>query len=159
MNTPLMLDFVTETMKEFGNAEPAGRGRIRIATTPGRIRKAVSACLSKLNCDRLITISSADTSTALELIYHLTGPHRTVLSLSIGVPKELPEAPTLSDLLPPAGILERQIHDLFGIVFTGHPGLKRIILNEEWPENEFPLRKDWKPAPDTFYGGIKEDWM
>jgi len=159
MNEPLTLNFVTETMKDFGTAEQAGRGRIRIVTTSGRIRDAVSACWSKLRCDHLITISSADTSTTIELIYHLTGPHRTVISLSIQVPKERPEAPTLSDLLPPAGILERQIHDLFGVVFTGHPGLKRIILNEDWPENEFPLRKDWKPDPDTFYGGLKEEGL
>jgi NADH:ubiquinone oxidoreductase subunit C len=63
--------------------------------------------------------------------------------------------PTVSDLLPPAGIYERQIHDLFGITFEGHPGLKKLMLNEDWPENEHPLRKDWKPNPDVFYGGIK----
>jgi len=159
MSEALTLDFVTEVMKEIGTAEQAGRGRVRILTTPGKIREAVSACQSALHCDRLITISSADTSETLELVYHLTGPHRTVVSLSIGIPKKDPVVPTLSDLLPPAGILERQIHDLLGVVFAGHSGLRRIILNEDWPENEFPLRKDWKPGPDTFYGGFKEEWM
>ena len=37
---------------------------------------------------------------------------------------------------------ERQIHDLFGIVFKGHPNLSRIILNEDWPLEEYPMRKD-----------------
>ena len=75
------------------------------------------------------------------------------------VPKEKAMTPTLYDELPSAGILERQIHDLFGVVFTGNPNLKKIILNEDWPENEFPLRKDWKPSPDTFYGGIRREGL
>jgi Ni,Fe-hydrogenase III component G len=33
--------------------------------------------------------------------------------------------------------------------------MKRIMLNEDWPADEYPLRKDWKPDADTFYGGIK----
>jgi len=156
MNEPCSLDFVRETMKDFGTADQAGRGRFRIDTTPEKIRNAVNACRERLHCNRFIAISSADTPPVLELIYHFTGPHRAVISLAIGVPREAPVTPTLSDILPPAGILERQIHDLFGIEFTGHPGLKKIILNEDWPEGEFPLRKDWKPGPDTFYGGFRE---
>jgi len=107
-----------------------------------------------LHCDRLITISTADNGTALELIYHLTGPHRTVISLSVSLPRDKPEIASVHDILTPAGIYERQIHDLFGIGFSGHPNLKRIILNEDWPDTEYPLRKDWKPGPGTFYGGI-----
>jgi len=40
---------------------------------------------------------------------------------------------------------------------VGHPDLRRIMLNEDWPANEFPLRKDWKPSPNTFYGGVREE--
>jgi NADH-quinone oxidoreductase subunit C len=156
MTDRLALDFVAAAMRDYGPAGQAGPGRIRIATTPDKIQEAIRVCQGALQCDRLITISSADNGTTLELIYHLTGPHRTILSLSISLPRDAPKTPTLSDILPPAGIYERQIHDLLGIVFLGHPGLKRIVLNEEWPENEFPLRKDWKPGPDTWYGGIRE---
>jgi len=156
MNGTLALEAVVEAMKEYGPVKPAGRNRIQIETIPDKIRDAIMRSLEVLQCDRLIAISSADNGTALELLYHLTGPHRTVLSLCLALPRESPETPTLSDLLPPAGIYERQIHDLMGIVFQGHPGLKKIVLNEDWPEGEYPLRKDWKPGPDTFYGGIRE---
>jgi NADH-quinone oxidoreductase subunit C len=87
----------------------------------------------------------------------MTGPHRTVLSFAFELPRDKPGVHTVSDILPPAGIYERQIHDLLGIGFTGHPDLKRIILNEDWPADEFPMRKDWKPDPGTFYGGIKKE--
>jgi NADH-quinone oxidoreductase subunit C len=51
------------------------------------------------------------------------------------------EANSLSSLWPTANWLEREIFDLFGIVFRGHPGLKRILLPDEWQGH--PLRKDY----------------
>lgn len=49
--------------------------------------------------------------------------------------------PSVTDLWPTANWLEREIFDLFGIAFTGHPNLKRILMPEEWKGN--PLRKDY----------------
>ncbi len=50
-------------------------------------------------------------------------------------------APTVSGLWPTANWLEREVYDMFGIVFSGHPNLKRLLLPEEW--EGFPLRKDY----------------
>ena len=47
-----------------------------------------------------------------------------IVSLAIELPRDNPEVSTTSDILPPAGIYERQIHDLFGIQFLGRPDLK-----------------------------------
>jgi NADH:ubiquinone oxidoreductase subunit C len=155
MTSPLTLDFVMETMKGSGTAEQVRSNRIRVTTAPEKVRRAIKTSRELLGCERLITMSAADNGRTLELIYHLTGPHRTIISIAAELPRDVPEIPSVSDILPPAGIYERQIHDLFGIVFAGHPDLKKIILGEDWPEHEYPLRKDWKPGPDTFYGGIK----
>jgi len=155
MTNTLTLDLVMEKMEEFGTIEQVRSNRIRIITTSDRIHTAIKTSQELLACDRLITISAADNSRTLELIYHLTGPHHMIISLAIELPRDVPETPTMSDILPPAGIYERQIHDLFGIFFKGNPNMKKIILNEDWPDNEYPLRKDWKPDPGTFYGGIK----
>ncbi len=152
-------DYVKEKIKDIGTAVQVRSNRIMITTTPGQIRETVKSVQELLSCDRLLTISAADNGKTLELIYHLTGPHRMVISIAIEIPREAPEVPTTSDILPPAGIYERQIHDLFGILFQGRSDLKKIILNEDWPQNEYPLRKDWKPDPDTFYGGIKGEKM
>jgi NADH:ubiquinone oxidoreductase subunit C len=155
MTAPLTLDYVTEKMKEYGTAEQVRSNRIGIRTTPEKVCNAIQNALESLGCDRLITISTADNGTTFELFYHLIGPHRTIVSITIEVPRDKPEVISMSGILPPAGIYERQIHDLFGIMFRGHPDLKKIILNEDWPPDEFPLRKDWEKNPDTFYGGIK----
>jgi NADH-quinone oxidoreductase subunit C len=67
-------------------------------------------------------------------------PHNTRLRLKIPVAAN--EQPgTLSELWPTANWLEREIFDLFGIEFAGHPGLKRILLPDGWQGH--PLRKDY----------------
>lgn len=155
MTRPVTIDSITERMKEFGTVEQVRKNRIRVKTVPDKIHDAITTSQAMLGFDRLITISTVDNGDTFELLYHLIGQHRIIISLSIDLPRDRPVTPTVSALLPPAGIYERQIHDLFGIMFEGHPDLKKIILNEDWPANEFPLRKDWKPDPGVFYGGIK----
>jgi NADH-quinone oxidoreductase subunit C len=155
MTEEAALETIRGRMQEFGTVGQVRKNRIAVRTAPGRLRDAITLAQAMLGFDRLVTISTVDTGEAFELLYHLIGPSRTILSLTVELPRNQPAVPTVSDLLPPAGIYERQIHDLFGIAFEGHPGLKKIILNEDWPENEHPLRKDWKPGPDVFYGGIK----
>lgn len=157
MTGPVTMETITERMKEFGTVEQARKNRIRVKTVPARLHDAITTSRAVLLFDRLITISTVDNGDTFELLYHLIGPHRIILSLSVDLARDQPVTPTVSDILPPAGIYERQIHDLFGITFEGHPGLKKIVLNEDWPETEHPLRKDWKPGPDTFYGGIKTE--
>jgi NADH:ubiquinone oxidoreductase subunit C len=155
MNRPVTIDTITERMKEFGTADQVRKNRIRIKTVPEKIHDAITTSQAMLGFDRLITISTVDNGGTFEVLYHLIGSDRIILSLVIDLPRDRPVTPTVSDLLPPAGIYERQIHDLFGIVFSGNPNMKRIMLNEDWPADEYPLRKDWKPDPDVFYGGIK----
>jgi membrane-bound hydrogenase subunit beta len=155
MIPPVTAETITERMKEFGTVGQVRKNRIRVKTVPDKLPAAITTVQAVLGFDRLITISTIDSGETFELLYHLIGPHRIIVTLAIDLPRNQPLTPTVSDLLPPAGIYERQIHDLFGIVFEGHPGLKKIILNEDWPDHEYPLRKDWKPDPGEFYGGIK----
>jgi len=155
MTRPVSMETITETMKVFGTVDQVRKNRVRVKTVPDRLHDAIMTSQAVLGFDRLITVSTLDNGETFELLYHLIGPHRIIISLAIDLPRDTPVTPTTSDLLPPAGIYERQIHDLFGITFTGHPGLKKIVLNEDWPDKEYPLRKDWKPSPGEFYGGIK----
>lgn len=60
----------------------------------------------------------------------------------VQVPGENPEVPTLFDLHPGTEAMEREVFDMFGISFGGHPDLTRILMPEEWEGH--PLRKDYE---------------
>ncbi len=57
------------------------------------------------------------------------------------VPESDPTIPTLFDLYPGSEAMEREVYDMFGIVFTDHPDLSRILMPEDWDGH--PLRKDY----------------
>ncbi len=76
-----------------------------------------------------------------EIVYHLLSfVNRHRICLKVGVPEDDPNVPTLTGLWPTANWQEREAYDMFGIVFTGHPSLERILLPEDWEGH--PLRKD-----------------
>jgi len=95
----------------------------------------------------------------MELLYHLSSlvhKHRLVLKVSLprwrdDVEGQLPEAPSVSGLWSTADWHEREVYDLSGVRFTGHPDLERILLPEDWQGH--PLRKDYQPP--TEYHGIR----
>src|SRR5690606_8874935 len=65
------------------------------------------------------------------------------LRLRVPVEESAPEVPTVSDLWPSAEPAVREVWDLFGIRFTDHPNLTRILLPDDWVGH--PLRKDYPP--------------
>ncbi len=81
-----------------------------------------------------------------EVVYHLYSTKRGggPLVLKARAPEDDPEIPSLVSVWPGADFQEREIWDLFGIRFPGHPNLRRILLWEGFEGH--PLRKDWKEA-------------
>lgn len=69
---------------------------------------------------------------------------RERIRLRMQVPAEDASVPTLFDLYPGTEAMEREVYDMFGIVFTGHPDLTRILMPEDWDGH--PLRKDYDPG-------------
>ncbi len=67
-----------------------------------------------------------------------------VLSLKTSIPKNDPKLPTIVSIVPGAELYEREIHDMLGVIFEGHPDLSPLILPEKWPNGLYPLRKEWK---------------
>ncbi len=67
--------------------------------------------------------------------------HRRRLRVRVQVPADDPACPTLFDVHPGTEAMEREAFDMFGIVFTDHPDLTRILMPEDWDGH--PLRKDY----------------
>ncbi len=77
-----------------------------------------------------------------ELNYHLTSiSRREKLRLRVRVPGDNPAADSVISVWPGAGWMEREVFDLFGVRFNGHPDLRRILLPEDWEGH--PLRRDF----------------
>ena len=65
--------------------------------------------------------------------------------MRVQVPADDPHVPTLFDLYPGTEAMEREVYDMFGIAFTDHPDLTRILMPEDWDGH--PLRKDYDQRP------------
>lgn len=114
-----------------------------------RFREVFEFCVKELGCDSLCTITGLDEKETLVACYHLSGRHGSVLTLKLRVPRENPVIPTITDLFPAAENYERELDDLLGFVVEGLPPGKRYPLPDNWPKDEKPLRKDWKPKTPT----------
>jgi len=88
-------------------------------------------------------ISGLDLGGKIGLMYHIR-TNGGIVTVRTEVPKENPKIATITDIIPGASFHEREVADLFGVVFQGHPNLARLLLPEDWPENLYPLRKDAK---------------
>lgn len=122
--------------------------RIHIRVKPGAHRKAVEYMRDNWNLWHVSTITGVDLGENIEVIFHLWRfkEPQTAVMVRTMVPKSNPKLETITDILPSSNLYEREVHDLLGVVFEGHPNLERLILPEDWPEGVYPLRKDWQPA-------------
>lgn len=77
-----------------------------------------------------------------EVVYHLLAfDHGQRIRIKTRVSADAPVVPSVVSLWPAAGMLEREVFDLFGIQFAGHPNLKRLLMPNDWQGH--PLRKDY----------------
>lgn len=126
-----------------------------IKITPPSI-KEVTAFLrddERLQFDYLSCLSGIDLQQGkLAVVYNLASMTlRHKIALRVEVPTDLPQVPSVESVWKSANWHEREAYDLLGIVFTGHPDLRRILLPYDWEGH--PLRKDYK-VPE-FYNGMK----
>ncbi|MFY9779945.1 MAG: NADH-quinone oxidoreductase subunit C [Candidatus Baltobacteraceae bacterium] len=125
-----------------------------VRVEPGELRAKLTALRAE-GCSMLLDIGGVDyleREPRFDVVYHLLalplkaasvaeiGRPRRVRVL-VGVPGKDATLTSVVDLWPSANWAEREIYDLFGIVFSGHPNLKRIQLPDDWEGH--PLRKDY----------------
>src|SRR3954454_16280005 len=113
-----------------------------------RVPEICNFAKQELGFDYLVDISSVDNygdDPRFTLVYHLYGyGHGTYLRIKAQVSEEKAEAPTVINVWRTADWHEREIYDMMGIRFRGHPDLRRILMWDGYPY--FPLRKDFPLA-------------
>ena len=99
----------------------------------------------RLAFDMLCTHTGVDypSENRIELVYQLYSvKHRHYLMVATSVKRDAPEAPSVSPIWRIAEWHEREVYDLLGVLYSGHPDLRRLFLDDQW--QGFPLRKDYK---------------
>lgn len=121
------------------------RERRIFANVPAaHLRDVLGYAVKNLDFEFLCTISGLDEAENLSFIYHLTRQDGIMLNLKISVPKDKGTIKTVTDYFKGAEIYEREVMDLLGAKVEGLPEGNRYPLPDDWPEGEYPLRKDWK---------------
>jgi len=89
----------------------------------------------------LSTITGVDNGREIELLYHFVADG-CALNLRAAVPKGVDQIDTIVPVVPAAIMYEREIMDMFGVAMVGHPDPRRLTLPEDWPQGDYPLRRD-----------------
>jgi len=127
------------------------------------LRAAAEYCRADLQFNLLSDVTSVDHFPAeprFEVNYHLVSiPHKSKIRLRTRLSGSDPVVDSVVPVWPGAGWLEREIFDLMGVRFHGHPDLRRILLPDDW--EGYPLRRDYptegfRDIPATFLPGFKK---
>jgi len=123
------------------------RNRRMFLTVPrSDLIKTMNILANELAIQHLSTITARDTGNELEILYHFLFKG-VVITVRTTCPINDPTIDSIVSVFPSAILYEREIHDILGILPTGHPDLRRLVLPDEWVGG-YPLRKDWKQPKD-----------
>ena len=93
---------------------------------------------------RFVTATGSDIGEELEAVYHFAyDAVGLVVNMRVRAPKADPVMQSITPRVPAADWIEREMHDLVGITFEGHPDPRRLILADDWPEGVYPLRREY----------------
>jgi NADH-quinone oxidoreductase subunit C len=126
------------------------RGEASVMLAAGRLDVVMQGLRDDpaLDFDRLCDLTAVDhlgREPRFEVVYHLHSLNsRERLRIKVPVPEQHAELHSVTGIWPAANWMEREVWDLYGIRFRGHPDLRRILLYEEFEGH--PLRKDYPKA-------------
>jgi NADH-quinone oxidoreductase subunit C len=136
---------VAKLVEKFGAAASEYRGDVSLVIPPDKI---VAACnqVHELGFELLSALTAVDywpqAEPRFHVIYQFTSvAGNLVLTLRVPVAGINPSLPTVSHIYRNANWRERELWDMFGIKFEGHPDLRRILMPADWEGH--PLRKDY----------------
>jgi len=141
-----MIDKLKEKLKDIiKDIKIHNERRIYLTIDKNDLKKAASIIFKDMGA-RYQIVSGIDNFNNYELLYHFSFDKEggIIVSLKTFIEKEKPEIESLTNLIPGIAWIEREIWELLGINFIGHPDLKHFLLREDWDKNLYPLRKGVK---------------
>ena len=148
---PLM-GFVGEVIERLGDVvteveqcEPR-RGIVRV--DPARTVEAARRMFA-MDGSRLATATGLEVRDGIDVLYHWAfEPAGAVVTLKVLAERPDLEVDSIAEAVAAANWIEREMHDLLGANFRNHPDMRRLNLDDSWPEGVYPLRKDFDQVAD-----------
>lgn len=120
--------------------------RLYVNIAPGDLLEVFDWCREHIDGFRLGTSTGIDLRDGVGVFHHFAiNGQALVATVKVVAKKPDPQVPSLATRIPAAAWIEREIHDLVGVDFVGHPDLRRLVKAEAFP-HVYPLRRDFDPA-------------
>ncbi|MBM4017487.1 MAG: hypothetical protein FJ288_04020 [Planctomycetes bacterium] len=141
---------------EFEEQNPR-RGWVRI--DPARVREMARLMTDEQGA-RLATATGIEVRDGIDVLYHWAlDAEQYVVTVKALAARPSLQIDSVGQDLPAALWIEREMHDLLGAEFRGHPDMRRLILADDWPEGVYPLRRGFKvPKTDPAGGRERKKW-
>ncbi|MEM2092771.1 MAG: NADH-quinone oxidoreductase subunit D [Candidatus Bathyarchaeia archaeon] len=120
-------------------------GRPVLLVKADALGNVVKILLEEDKDSRVSAVTAVDMGNNISVMYHMSSSGE-LLTFKVEVPKEKAVIPSITGLIPGVNFHEREVMDLFGVTFEGHPTPQRLILPDKWPNGIYPLRKDVENA-------------
>jgi NADH-quinone oxidoreductase subunit C len=152
-----MADIVAKIQKVFPGmiikSQEPSRNRAYLDLRPEDIPAASEFIFRDLGC-RFITATALDLPSEIEILYHFCDDkgQKTISLRTHLVDKQHPKIQSITPIITGAEWIEREMWEMLGVEFIGHPNLKHLLLIDDWPEGEYPLRHDHKHDEKDEYG-------
>ncbi len=125
---------------------PLRKGETVVEVDQSQLKNFINRLVTETSARHLSTITGLDLGQNVGMIYHFWHERNTI-HVKTFVPKTNPVALSIVDIIPGAILYEMEIHDMFGVTFTGNPWMDRkLLLPDTWPSDlPPPLLKTTKP--------------
>ena len=141
------------------NPSPSGQHSLRLVPECALVVAKFLRDDAELKLDYLSNATGVDWTDSLEAVYHLYSVEKkhgpVVLRMRTVNRTDQVELPSLTPVWRSAEFQEREIFDLYGIVFTGHPDLRRLLMWEGFKDH--PMRRDYREPDDFEYEPTAHD--
>ena len=115
--------------------------RVYLEIAPETVLEASSVMFEEIGA-RLQIATGIDTPQGIEVMYHWAlDEDDCVVTLRTVVSRRAPELESIAGMCPAAEWIEREIWELLGVRFRGHPDLRHLLLDDNWPGDNYPLRR------------------
>ena len=117
--------------------------RIYLEVKPADVPEVTRIIFKEMNA-RFQIASGVDTPAAIEILYHWAFDRQgCVVSVRTKLDREHPEIDSITPICKGAEWIEREMWELLGIQFRNHPDMRHLLLMDEWPAGQYPLRRDY----------------